>query len=298
MPLFRWRSRRAQTNVLPQPWASTSAAAVLPRRRYLEDADYVLPKDGEEENRLNYQHYALNLTLGNHYLAPLPPGVRTIVDVGTGTGIWSCDLARLMPESVVLGFDLDPALFSKAPPANCLLRSGNILTGLPLPDQFADFAHQRFLVLAIPDARWPAVVRELVRITRRGGWLELVETDAQVHDGGPATTQMFAWFDRVRSARGLVGEAIWHLGDLLRQEGLQEIETQTIPLKVGPWGGRAGQMMERDILAAAQALKEPCCTLGVPAQDFDASLRTMAEEWQQGQACCTISVAYGKRGDP
>mgnify|MGYP004708038133 CR=1 FL=1 len=104
-----------------------------------------------------------------------------------------------------------------------------------------------------------------------------------------------AWVDLVRVARGLLGEPVKHLGDLLRQEGLQEIETQTIQLKVGAWGGRAGAMMERDILAAVQALKEPCCAQGVEAAAFEACALAMAAEWQRVRAFCTIFVAYGRK---
>ena len=257
----------------------------------------MLPKDEEETSRLNFQHHALHLTLGNHYLAPLPPALRTIVDVGTGTGIWAGEIARLFPESLVVGLDVDAAPFGKAAPDNCLLRTGNILKGLPLPDAFANFTHQRLLVLAIPDSLWPEVVRELVRVTRFGGWLELVETDARVQAGGPMTERVFGWIEAVRQARGLLGKPVEHLGVLLQQQGLQEVESQQIPLKIGLWGGRAGVMMEQDVLAAVQALKELCCAEGVDPYEFDAGLQAMAVEWRQAQAFCTIYAAYGRKGE-
>jgi ubiquinone/menaquinone biosynthesis C-methylase UbiE len=215
--------------------------------------------------------------------------------VGAGTGIWSIELARVFPESLVLGLDVDTALFTRTPPANCLLRAGNVLNGLPLPDAVADFVHQRFLVLAIPDARWPGVVRELVRVTQLGGWIELVETDARVRAGGPATEQMMTWMDMLRQARGLMGEKVAHLREMLQREGIQDVEAQTIQLQVGAWGGRAGVMMERDILAAVQALKEPCCAHGVAVSTFDACVQAMALEWQQAHAFCLVYVAYGRR---
>ncbi|HEY0755874.1 MAG TPA: class I SAM-dependent methyltransferase [Ktedonobacteraceae bacterium] len=161
MAFLQWPLRGKKSVSQPQVWVRTEAAQT--RRRYLEETDYPLPKDEGEKSRLDFQHHALNLTPGNQYLAPLPQKVRTILDVGSGTGIWPADMARLFPESLVLGLDLDTELFSKNVPANCLLRAGNILTGLPLPDAIIEFTHQRFLVLAIPDEHWPKVVRELRR---------------------------------------------------------------------------------------------------------------------------------------
>ena len=95
-----------------------------------------------------------------------------------------------------------------------------------------------------------------------------------------------------------MGKAVTHLGELLSQAGVTEIETQAIPLKVGAWGGRAGHMMERDILAAVQALKEPCSAKGVDPQEYERCTQAMAREWQQAHAFCTIQVAYGRRATP
>ncbi|HEY0756865.1 MAG TPA: methyltransferase domain-containing protein [Ktedonobacteraceae bacterium] len=293
MVAFHRLFRRRKTPPLPQPLREP-----LPQRRFLDETDYLLPKDEQEKRRLEFQHHALHLTLGNQYLAPLPPKVCSILDVGAGTGIWPSEMARIFPESLVLGLDVDNELFHQAPPANCLLRQGNILTGLALPDGVIEFTHQRFLVLAIPDVQWPSVVRELVRVTRPGGWLELVETDARVQNGGPATTQVFAWIDLVRKARGIMGEPVLHLGEMLAGAQLTAIETQAIPLKVGAWGDRVGHMMQMDILAAVQALKEPCCAQGINPQEYDRCTQAMIQEWKQAHAFCTIQVAYGKRGSP
>jgi hypothetical protein len=167
---------------------------------------------------------------------------------------------------------------------------------LPLPDQFADLTHQRLLVLALPDSRWSGVVRELVRVTQVGGWRELVEPDARVQGGGPATARVFAWIEALRQARGLLGHQVLRLGELLRQEGIVDLETQRIPVKIGAWGGRAGQMMERDILAAVQALEGPCVGMGVDPDAFEVGAREMAREWQQGQVSSVLYVAYGRRG--
>jgi SAM-dependent methyltransferase len=301
MLFFLWPFHRRKQPAPPQPWTRTpqAAASEAMKRRYLHEAEYLLPKDNEEGLRLNFQHQAMYLTLGNHYLAPIPPTVRTILDIGTGTGIWCCEMARLFPEALVLGLDLDPALFSKTPPPHCFLRSGNVLTGLPLPDQLFAFTHQRFLVLAIPDEQWPRVIQELVRVTQVGGWIELVETDARIQDGGPATEQLLAHVETLREHRGLKGDPVLHLGELLRSAGVQDIEMQEIPLKIGSWGGRAGHMMELDILTAVQALKEPCCAkCGIEGQDFDDLVQRMGAEWRAMHPFCRIYAAYGRRAAP
>lgn len=168
---LRWRHRRTTRRLESQDLAPVKQSFQLPNRRYIADAVYLLPKDEQEGHRLYLQHYALLQAIGNHYVAALHPAVRTILDVGTGTGIWAVEMARAFPQSLVVGLDLDPALFRETPsfPTNCLLRVGDVLKGLPFPDGFFSYTHQRLLVYAIPAAQWPAVLRELVRVTDRGG---------------------------------------------------------------------------------------------------------------------------------
>ena len=55
---------------------------------------------------------------------------------------------------------------------------------------------------------------------------------------------------------------------------------------------------EQDILAAVQALKEPCCARGVDEQAFETCQRAMAAEWQHAEGVVTIYAAYGRRSAP
>jgi hypothetical protein len=78
-------------------------------------------------------------------------------------------MARQFPSTLVIGIDLSALSFKEPTPENCLLRTGNVLTGLPFPDAFFSFTHQRLLVAAITAENRPGVIRELVRVTRSGG---------------------------------------------------------------------------------------------------------------------------------
>jgi SAM-dependent methyltransferase len=279
---------KAQTAKIPQP--------VQDSRKYLENSDYQLPKDEEEDFRLDFQHHALFHAIGNHYIAPIHPPLPLILDVGTGTGIWASEIARLFPASTVVGVDLSDRSFKRPAQENCLLRIGNVLSGLPFPDEFFSFTHQRLLVAGITAENWPRVIHELVRVTRAGGWIELVEIDNQMQNPGPATTKVQEFMSTVSQSMGFDGEVIRHLGDLLVQEGLQSVEVQTIPVPVGEWAGRVGQMMKHDLLSATNALKGRYCTqAGIPGVEFDLMVQAMAQEWEMSRQTCTFFAAYGKR---
>jgi SAM-dependent methyltransferase len=300
MSFFDWLLHRKKATSFDSWQRATIAGKnqqIQETRHYLENSVYPFPKDEEENFRLDFQHHGLYHAVGNHYVAPLSPPLHTILDVGTGTGIWAKDMACLFSSAVVVGIDLSAASFKPPTPENCLLRVGNVLTGLPFPDAFFSFTHQRLLVAAITAENWPGVIRELVRVTRENGWVELVEVDNQMQNAGPATAKLLEFLEAVSKSLGLEGEVIRHLGDLLLQEKLDQVKMQPIPIPVGDWAGRVGVMMKRDFLAALDALKERyCAQAGIKPAEFEQMVHAMATEWEVWHPSCTFYAAYGKRG--
>src|SRR5579883_2657232 len=133
---FFRRSRRTKTKPAREPWEPrTPTARLSEQRTYVLDVPYLLPKDALEDQRLNYQHYALYKTISNHYLAPLTPtSAQTILDVGTGTGIWPIEMSNFFPQAHIIGVDVALSSLPRPLPPNCLFAQANILQGLPFPD--------------------------------------------------------------------------------------------------------------------------------------------------------------------
>lgn len=69
-------------------------------------AKYALSIDEIESKRLDLQHHLFYLTLdGKLHLAPLSADLHNVLDIGTGTGIWAIDFAKLHPKTKVIGSD-------------------------------------------------------------------------------------------------------------------------------------------------------------------------------------------------
>ena len=292
-----WPFRRLKANAMPQAWARTPQLPISPEKRtYLVDTPYLLPKDTQEDQRLNFQHHVLYRTISNHYLAPLAATTTRILDVGTGTGIWPAEMAALFPQAHILGTDVSLSSLPHPLPSNCLFCQANILQGLPFADQQFDFTHQRLLVAAIPSAKWPDAVRELVRVTRPGGWIELLEIGDIIQNAGPATRSLLTWMTNISKGLGFEMEILAHLGDLLAQAGCQDVESQNISVPLGAWAGTVGQMLKTDVLHGYQALKDSYCPRShTPPAVFDTMVLAAAAEWEQNQASYVFHAAYGRR---
>ncbi len=279
------------------PPPTTSPFEMVEGRVHVADAPYLLPKDGEEIDRLDFQHYILRSIIKGNMLAPIKEP-KTVLDVGCGTGRWASEIALIFPQAYIAGVDLVvPQPRGNIPfPSNCHFMQGNVLEGLPFPDYSFDFVHQRLLVFAIPADRWPSEVRELARVTRSGGWIELVEIDIAFEKMGPASTRLAHWATQVSKRRGIDPTRARHIGDIMRQAGLANIVFQQVKNPVGSWGGRVGTMAATGVQAVNRAVRQQVIAqLGVSPADFDQALATSVHEYDQYQSFSYSYVAYGQR---
>jgi ubiquinone/menaquinone biosynthesis C-methylase UbiE len=300
MPFWNRLARRRRQTADPfVTWkpAQPASPAIVDDRDRLPDVPYLLPKDAQEQSRLNFQHRALYSATGNHYLVPLRPDIATILDVGTGTGIWPAEMARLFPQAHIVGVDISAASLEYTSSSAYTFCLADVLKGLPFPDQQFDYVHQRLLVAAIPAAHWPAVIHELVRVARPGGWVELLEIGVTIQQAGPETTRLLDWMADKSKERGFDMHLLPRLGEMLAQEGLEAIERQDIPVPLGDWAGHVGAMLKADVLSAFDALKGAYCVqANVPLEQFETLVKIVAQEWEQHHASYVFHAAYGKRG--
>jgi ubiquinone/menaquinone biosynthesis C-methylase UbiE len=293
---FSWLRRgRANDTVTPTVYVEGG-------RQRAAGVPYPLPRDLEEMNRLDFQHYLLRTALQGNYAAPVGQP-NSVLDVGTGTGRWAREIAQHFPHATVIGTDIatpptDDAVADSLP-KNYSFVPGNVLEGLAFPDGHFDFTHMRFLISAVPRDRWPFVVRELARVTRRDGWVESVEP-APLAEAGPAVAELMRLADTLFARRGIYMNAQEraNVADLMRASGLTDVVSRAINLPVGKYGERLGVLMATDTFAAYKSLGGLVAAQGYMTQDeFDALFAQAQVEVDSPQYRCVapVYIAYGRR---
>lgn len=297
-----WRRRRPG----PGTRATSGIFHFAGGRRRIAGVPYALPKDDAEINRLDFQHYMLRYALRGNYLAPIGQP-HDVLDVGSGSGRWAMEMAQAFPQANVVGLDLVPPpadahAMDGAPgtrdvrPANYGFVAGNVLEGLPLPDRSFDFVHQRLLFAAIPRPQWPRVVSELVRVTRPGGWVELVEGSVGAGATSPAERRFTEWALKVTAMRQIDLQVGPHLPTFLREAGLANVGVREVQIPIGNHGGRLGRMMQTDVQAVIQGLRGPILATGTTdAATFDATITQWLAEADRYQSFWAIYVTCGQR---
>jgi SAM-dependent methyltransferase len=182
-------------------------------------------------------------------------------------------------------------------PSNYTFVTSNLFEGLPFGNNTFDFVHMRLLIMAIPHDQWPQVIRELIRVTQPGGWIESVETTVLQH-GGPAMSQIIRWSTTVLSGRGVNLLDGANVGALMTAAGLDQVTIQPILLPCGDYGGRVGKMLATDYISGAKGLSG--VVVGrylATAQEFDSVLAEARAELASPSAQCQVPfyLAYGQR---
>jgi SAM-dependent methyltransferase len=280
---------------VPSEHEVAAAAAASRERTPSEDVRYLLPRHPGEIDRLDVQHYALRETLGANYVAPVEEP-RRVLDVGCGTGQWGFELSIQFPDALVVGLDM-VAGKPEQPPRYRWVK-GNLLLGLPFAHEQFDFVHQRLLVTGIPVASWPSLVADIVRVTRPGGWVELVEPPLRLEEAGPATQRLLDLTTGISASLGLDTTSVVFdaLDEYLRQAGLTRVVRQELSVPIGRWGGAIGSLLTTDLRAGFTRVCEVLqARSSLTAEEGRDILLRAQEEWEHGRMSWTFAIAFGQK---
>ncbi len=192
---------------------------------------YTLGSDPEEQARLERQAEELReYTEALLDRVPAAAGAQA-VDLGCGPrGALEVLSQRVGPAGRVVGLDVEPAhvelarqLVRERKLDNVLVSQGDARrSGLP-PDSF-DLVHARLVLVTIPEPE--AVMEEMVRLTKPGGWIVSLEADAEIsilEPPDPAWERLQEIFKATWSADGAEFRMGRLMPGLFRRAGLVQI---------------------------------------------------------------------------
>jgi len=237
-------------------------------------AVYILPNDKQEVLRLNQLHFVMQRIFQSDYQAPVTESLKSgikVIDVGCGTGVWSFELATKFPNSTFMGTDITNVFVSladKSPPNLTFLEADTRL-GLPFDDNTFDYVFQRFQSACFSVKEWPGVLRELLRVAKPGGYIELLE-GCTPNYGGPAFTIHREWVVSAFRLRD-VNIEIFAENSLLVNAGFVDLVSQYIPWYIG--GGSDATIAEWSIQNWSTAIDsfrpKLTASLGISDSEYD-----------------------------
>ncbi|KAJ6578742.1 S-adenosyl-L-methionine-dependent methyltransferase [Mycena vulgaris] len=213
---------------------------------------YPLPVDTPEQERMDVQHLALFELMGAHYPESCPvsdvlveePGRQKFaLDVCTGTGKWTMDVAYDFPHVAFRGLDIVP-IASRYPLPNVQFTMHDVNTPTTWGAGTFDLVHARSVTMAVTS--YTNLLAEVTRLLRpRGLFLSgewgrypafhpsFAPRTPTTH--APALTAFFGHLHAALAARGL-HPVFPPVAPLLAQTGaFDEIVPREYCMPLGPW---------------------------------------------------------------
>ncbi|KAI9497853.1 S-adenosyl-L-methionine-dependent methyltransferase [Zychaea mexicana] len=267
-----------------------------------------IPANELEITRQRHEHFLLKHIFQKSYFAPvdsiLQDSNAVILDYGCGLcGTWLVEMANDYPNARFHGIDMfklpEPEDGLHIPP-NLHFDKANILQGILRPNDSFDYIHQRAMLHAYHGDDIAYVMRELMRLLKPGGWLELVEYDLVPKRAGPLFARLFdVVYNYLKSRQ----KHIFHgpkLRRFLTDGGFQDIhfEYSSIPIC---WGGYLGKLMYENCLTGLRHLGPVIyhelfnTDAGFNEAHFEEYIDKAFDECVQYQTFMNIHWAYGRK---
>ncbi|RUO96852.1 S-adenosyl-L-methionine-dependent methyltransferase, partial [Jimgerdemannia flammicorona] len=233
---------------------TTSRFQFVDGRRFLENKNFMLPSDNDELMRLEFQHYMLRQTFQGNFTAPmdekLERGIK-VLDVGCGSGTWILELSADFPKSHFTGSDILDTERNHTRPNVTFIVADTL--GLPFEDNTFDYVMQRLMVTVFTEEQWKMAVKEMVRVVKPGGIVEIIESEVRQYERGPNYTKWNNAFYEILKRRGVYVDVTDDLGELL-EPYFQEIHCDYVSYPIR-WGGRLGGMAGDNIKKIVETLR-------------------------------------------
>ena len=158
-----------------------------------QNSYFIDTESAAEMGRLLGQERLLTKEMGGLLPPDLDPSqVHQVLDIACGPGGWCQELAFENPNIHVTGIDISEMMLRYARNQaqvqgleNLSFQRMDVTAPLDFPDSTFDFVNARSLIGFMHKEQWPALVSEMLRVTRPGGTVRLTE-----FDGGGVTTSV------------------------------------------------------------------------------------------------------------
>ncbi|TDZ18530.1 Secondary metabolism regulator LAE1 [Colletotrichum orbiculare MAFF 240422] len=273
---------------------------------------YYAPNDEREMDRLDFNHMLMCKLAGGPtgpklFLAPIETEkIKNILDIGTGTGVWSIEAAEVFPNAKITGNDLSAIQPSWVPP-NVQFEIDDVESPWANSAKY-DFIYCRYMLGCISD--WPKLVSNAYENLEEDGWVEFQDYDlTHYSDDGTLTAdhETLKWangFIRACDTIGRDARPGSKLETWIRDAGFVDVVHHVRKLPIGPWAKDPhykdlGMIQLIQLLEGMEAftLRLFCDVLGWTREECLVMLSTVRNELKSNEfhAQMDLHVVYARK---
>ncbi|KAI8087760.1 S-adenosyl-L-methionine-dependent methyltransferase [Gilbertella persicaria] len=227
------------THSFPQQDPKSFSCELLLKELYMSCE--TSPERRRERDRRHRQHYLLKRIWGSNYKIPLKdPSV--IIDWCCGTAVWDVELAFEFPKAQIIGIDYESFTVSSLTNTvknfsfhNALIHEGQ--HGFDaFEDNQVDYVMLRDTwLLNCSLAKWTTTFKEIYRILKPGGHIEIYEQDMSFKPIGPYLNTLENWVANFYATIQFDRNTIHNLEGILSDSGYTNVKKESVEVPIGEW---------------------------------------------------------------
>ncbi|CAG8667032.1 18947_t:CDS:2 [Gigaspora margarita] len=158
----------------------------LKQQPIYDPSKFHLPKNDKDIDRMHEQHFLFQHIWECNFSSPIERTLHEpaiVLDVGCGPGTWLLEMSTTYPQSQFYGIDIAHAFPKEIKPGNLEFIQSDITNGIKFDDDYFDFVRMSLLATFLQEDKWVRVLRELIRVLKPGGYIEIIEHELQYNIG-------------------------------------------------------------------------------------------------------------------
>ncbi|KAI8381376.1 S-adenosyl-L-methionine-dependent methyltransferase [Radiomyces spectabilis] len=271
--------------------------------------------DEKEYDRQLRQHYVLKQVFCGNTKTKLEQPKR-ILECACGVGLWALEMGQAFPDCETIGIDILPPNEKEGPWAptarlsgtvqtvgapNVTYMYGNILKPLSFPNDYFDFIYQRDAATVVPYKDWPCLLKEMFRVAKPGGSIELVEYDIVFQNAGPVLALVNEWYKIATATIGVDPLYAEQLEDMLTEAGFVDVQESIHDIPVGEWPDaevdrQHGFLYKQQIKALFRSMRRWwLIEIGVSEQEYDRVCTAALDEFEEQRSSVRWRIFTAKK---
>ncbi|CAO3592229.1 unnamed protein product [Absidia cylindrospora] len=266
----------------------------------LHSNDVIGLADEKEIDRLHLLHFMVRFAIQGNYLAPVTDSLRKgaqVLDIGCGPGSWTMEIAGEYPKSTIVGVDMTSVFPRDIKPTNCQFYQCDALQGLPFQDATFDYVFMRFMSQGIEVEQWDPLLKDIIRVLKPGGWVEVVEVDLKLHRTGPITKIYNDHLMSLMTSRQMDPHSGQRLKERFgKREELINVNSTFISCPGGQWAGKLGQLTMQSWKSYYQAIRpQVCMATNMTVEEYNEKLDVCWDEANEYRTFENVHFAYAQK---
>ncbi|CAG8492168.1 3825_t:CDS:2 [Acaulospora colombiana] len=277
----------------------------------------LFPINDEEIERQHLRHHVVREIFGGNFSSPvhdiLETGWAKVLDVDCGPGTWLFELSSDYPGCTYIGTNpsyVISLLNNAGKPFDVEFVDANLITddigsaneqqesGLPFVDNCFDFVSLRYSSYDYTSSEWENIIlKELVRVLKPGGWLELMDFELMMSGSGPILSQFIEKKLGLLESFNIELDLLQKLQNFLETSGdFTNVQCESKRFPIGKFAGKLGESVRTLYYETYKSIIPQFAKhLGIREKEISSTIDTMMDEIDVNEVYSSASRIFGQK---